>query len=206
MHIKMNTTRMLAGLALLVSAAVAISAGANSSRPPAQPTAIATVDIMDIIDGLNERTVLEKQLDDRMAARQSKLDEVVNELKVLDADIQMLAENNDARREKIAEALEKQAAAQARREALSQIASIDMGTVMAGLYGKIEIAIESIADREGYDIVLFDDSSFEVPSDGDKTNAEIVRAIITKSVIYRSDTIDITQQVITLMNNEYSAP
>jgi len=204
MHIKMNTTRMLAGLALLVSAALAISAGANSSRPPAQPTAIATVDIMDIIDGLNERSVLEKQLDDRMAARQSKLDEVVNELKVLDADIQMLAENNDARREKIAEALEKQAAAQARREALSQIASIDMGSVMAGLYEKIEVAIESIADREGYDIVLFDDSSFEIPND--KANAEVVRAIITKSVIYRSDSIDITQQVITLMNNEYSAP
>ncbi len=204
MHIKMNTTRMLAGLALLVSAAVAISAGANSSRPPAQPTAIATVDIMDIIDGLNERSVLEKQLDDRMAARQSKLDEVVNELKVLDADIQMLAENNDERREKIAEALEKQAAAQARREALSQIAAIDMGSVMAGLYEKIEVAIQSIADREGYDIVLFDDSSFEIPTD--KPNAEVVRAIITKSVIYRNDAIDITQQVITLMNNEFSAP
>ena len=204
MHTKPTPFQLFAGLVLLLSSALVLTAGATASRPPAQATAIATVDIMNIIDGLNERGVLEQQLDDRMAGRQAKLDEVVEQLKVLEADVQMLTRGTDEHREKLREGMEKQAVAQARREALSQIASIDMGEVMAGLYTKVELAIQNIAEREGYDVVLFDDTSFDLPEGS--PNPDVVRAIITKSVIYRHDSVDITQQVITLMNNEYNAP
>jgi len=204
MQTSKNTFLTLTSLAMLIGAAFVFQANANSARPPAQPTAIAIVDIMNIIDGLNERSVLEGQLEARMEARQGQLNEVVKQLEALDADIQILEPGTDAYREKLREGLEKQAVAKARREALSQIVSIDTGSVMAGLYTKIEAAISDIADREGYDIVLFDDSSFDIP-DG-APNPDVIRAIITKSVVYRHDSIDITQQVITLMNNEYSAP
>ena len=204
MHRKPTTLQMFTGLVLLVGSALVVNAGASASRPPAQPTAIATVDIMSIIDGLNEREVLESQLDDRMVDRKAKLDEVLEQLKVLDADINMLTRGTDEYREKLREGMEKQALAEARNKALSQIASIDLGEVMAGLYMKVETAIQDIAEREGYDIVLFDDTSFDIPEGA--PNADVVRAIITKSVIYRHDSIDITQQVVTLMNNEYSAP
>ncbi|MBL4808755.1 MAG: OmpH family outer membrane protein [Phycisphaerales bacterium] len=199
-----NAFLSLAGLAILLGAAFVFQANANSTRPPAQPTAIAVVDIMNIIDGLNERTVLEGQLEARMEARQEQLNEVVKQLEALDADIQILEPGTDAYREKFQEGMEKQALAETRRKILSQLVSIDTGSVMAGLYTKIETAIHDIADREGYDIVLFDDSSFGLP-DG-APNPDVIRAIITKSVVYRHDSIDITQQVITLMNNEYSAP
>lgn len=194
----------IASLAMLLSALFAVRAGATASRPPAQPTAIAVVDIVDIIAGLNEREVLENQLNDRMGARQAQLNEVVEQIKVLEADVQMLTKGTDEHREKLREYLEKQAVAKARREALSQIVSIDMGNVMAGLYGKVEAAIASIAEREGYDIVLLDDSEFPLPDNA--PDPDVYRAIITKSVVYRHDSIDITQQVITLMNNEFSAP
>jgi Skp family chaperone for outer membrane proteins len=204
MQTKQHTTLTFAAIAMLLSAAFVWHAGATASRPPAQPTAVAVVDIVDIIAGLHEREVLENQLNTRMEARQAQLDEVVKELEALDADIQFLARGTDEYREKLREGMEKQAVAKARREALSQIVSIDMGSVMARLYTKVVEAIKQISDREGYDIVLFDDSKFEIP-DG-APNQEVYRAIITKSVIYRHDSIDITQQVITLMNNEYGAP
>lgn len=204
MHSKTRTLTTLSIASILITALLAWTAGASSSRPPAQPTAIATVDIMDVIEGLNERTVLEGQLEARMESRQAQLNEVLDALKALDADLQMLNPGTDEHREKMQEGIEKQALAKTRREVLSQIVSIDNGTVMEKLFSKIETAIQDIADREGYDIVLFDDSSFEVPENS--PNQDVVRAIITKSVIYRHDSIDITQQVITLMNNEYSAP
>lgn len=204
MHTKTRTITTLSIASILITALLAWTAGASSSRPPAQPTAIATVDIMDVIEGLNERSVLEGQLEARMEARQAQLNEVLDQLKALDADLQMLNPGTDEHREKMQEGIEKQALAKTRREVLSQIVSIDNGTVMEKLFSKIETAIQDIADREGYDIVLFDDSSFEVPENA--PNQDVVRAIITKSVIYRHDSIDITQQVITLMNNEYSAP
>ncbi|MBO6512360.1 MAG: OmpH family outer membrane protein [Phycisphaerales bacterium] len=204
MHTKTRTITTLSIASILITALLAWTAGASSSRPPAQPTAIATVDIMSVIEGLNERDVLKAELEARTEARQEQLNEVLKQLEALDADIQMLKQGSDEHREKMQEGIEMQALAKTRRDVLSQIVSIDNGTVMQKLFVKIETAIQNIAEREGYDIVLFDDTSFEVPADS--PNQDVVRAIITKSLIYRHDSIDITQQVITLMNNEYSAP
>lgn len=195
---------LIALCALTITAAFAWRAGATAQRPPAQPVAVATVDIVEIINGLEEREVLENDLTRRLETRQAQVDEVVEELKVLDADIKELVPGTDAQRDKIREAMEKRAVVEARRKALSQIVSIDMGTVMAGLYGKVENAIERIAEREGLDIVLMDDSRFPLPENA--PDSEVYRAIITKGVFYRHDSIDITNQVITLMNNEFSAP
>ncbi|MFK7758398.1 MAG: OmpH family outer membrane protein [Phycisphaerales bacterium] len=189
---------------LLIGGALALRAGASSARPPAQPTAIAVVDIVDVIAGLDEPAVLEEQLNSRRELRQRQLDEIVEELKILEADLQMLTRGTDEHREKLREYLEKQAVAKARREVLSQIVSIDLGSVRAGMYMKVEQAIADIANRDGYDIVLMDDSQFPLPENA--PDADVYRAIITKSVVYRHESIDITQQVITLMNNEFNSP
>ncbi len=204
MHTKTRMLTTISIASILITALLAWTAGASSSRPPAQPTAIATVDIMSVIEGLNERDVLKAELEARTEARQEQLNSVVKQLEALDADIQMLKQGTDQHREKMQEGIELQALAKTRRDVLSQIVSIDNGTVMQKLFVKIETAVKDISEREGYDIVLFDDTSFEVPADS--PNQDVVRAIITKSLIYRHDSIDITQQVITLMNNEYSAP
>ncbi|MGJ8636993.1 MAG: OmpH family outer membrane protein [Phycisphaerales bacterium] len=204
MHTKTRMLTTISIASILITALLAWTAGASSSRPPAQPTAIATVDIMSVIEGLNERDVLKAELESRTEARQEQLNSVVKQLEALDADIQMLKQGTDQHREKMQEGIELQALAKTRRDVLSQIVSIDNGTVMQKLFVKIETAVKDISEREGYDIVLFDDTSFEVPADS--PNQDVVRAIITKSLIYRHDSIDITQQVITLMNNEYSAP
>ncbi len=204
MHTKTRMLTTISIASILITALLAWTAGASSSRPPAQPTAIATVDIMSVIEGLNERDVLKAELESRTEARQEQLNSVVKQLEALDADIQMLKQGTDQHREKMQEGIELQALAKTRRDVLSQIVSIDNGTVMQKLFVKIETAVQDISEREGYDIVLFDDTSFEVPADS--PNQDVVRAIITKSLIYRHDSIDITQQVITLMNNEYSAP
>lgn len=201
---KNTTLTTLFASILLISGALALRAGATSARPPAQPTAIAVVDIVDVIAGLDEPAVLEEQLNSRREARQQQLDEIVDELKILEADLQMLTRGTDEHREKLRAYLEKQAVAKARREVLSQIVSIDLGSVRAGMYMKVEQAIKDIADRDGYDIVLMDDSKFPLPENA--PDADVYRAIITKSVVYRHDSIDITQQVITLMNNEFNAP
>jgi Skp family chaperone for outer membrane proteins len=72
------------------------------------------------------------------------------------------------------------------------------------MYLKVTAAIESIANREGYDMVMLDDSLFPLPENA--ADPDVYRAVITKTVVYRKDSIDITNQVITLMNNEFNAP
>jgi len=195
---------LLPALAVLI-AAFAWQAGANnSSRPPAQATAVATVDIVEIIDKLEERKVRESELEARKEARQIQINEVTDQLKIMQADLAALDRSTDEYKDKIREAMEMQAVAKARGEALNQILSIDRGNVTREMYNKVSDAISRIADREGYDIVLFDDSLFPVMEDAPFN--DVYRSIISKSVLYHHNTTDITMQVYTLMNNEFTTP
>lgn len=192
---------------LVLAAAVAWQAGANTAaqRPPAQPTAVATIDIVKIFEQLNERTVLENQLDERRQARQAQLEEVNRQIRAIQEDLETtLKPGTDAYKERVREFMEQRAVAEARRTALEQIISIDRGAVRRQLYEKMRTAVTKIAERDSIDIVLFDDSGFEVPANA--SDNDVFRAIVTKGVIYTHPTVDLTQRVITLMNNEYTAP
>ncbi len=200
-----NTLLFAASILVLSLSALAWRADATSTRPPAQPTAIATVDIVAVIDGLKEREVLEESLNVRTNARQEQLTEVVNQIKVLQQNIEESGDRTtDSYKEQVRQMMELRAVAKARSEALNQIVSIDLGTVRREMYNKVAEAINAIADREGYDLVLLDDSKFPLPENA--LDQDVYRAIITKSVMFRHDTIDITTDIITLMNNEFSAP
>ncbi|PCI08320.1 hypothetical protein COB72_08570 [bacterium] len=202
-----KTTRsihpLVPALAVLLTAFV-WQAGANSSRPPAAPTAIATVDISEVINQLKEREVRESELEINMNARQNQLKEVEEKIRILEADLQDGKRGTNEYKDKLRQYMEIQAVYKARSEALNQIVSIDRGTVMHEMYTKVSDAISRIADREGYDIVLFDDSLFEIPEGA--MFPDVFRSIVTKSVIYRHDSIDITGQVVNLMNSEFIAP
>ena len=189
----------------IVIAAAAWQAGAkNASRPPAQPTVVVTVDIVEVIDQLEERKVRESQLDANKSARQDQLNEVLDQLKVIQTDLEVLNRNTDEYKDKVRQAMEMQAVVKARGEALNQILSLDRGNVTREMYQKITNAITRISDREGYDIVLFDDSLFPVAEN--VPFSDVYRSIISRSVIYRHESVDITGQVVTLLNNEFTAP
>ena len=201
-----SITPLLATLGILI-AAFAWQAGAHSAtatRPPATPTAIATVDVVTIFDQLQELQDLEADLDNRKSTRQSQLDEVNNQLKAITADLEVMNRGTDEYKDKVREAMEMQAVYKARSDALNQILSIDRGNMMRDLFTSVSDAISRVADREGYDVVLFDDSAFVVPEN--VPHQEVQRAIVTRSLIYRHNSIDITNQVIDLMNSEYSTP
>jgi Skp family chaperone for outer membrane proteins len=194
---------LLPALALLLAAFV-WQAGANSSRPPAQPTAVATVDIVEVIDQLEERKVREQELEARKASSQEKLNEVINQLRTLQADLEALSRGTDEYKDKVRQAMEMNSVVKARGEALNQILSIDRGNVSREMYEKVTDAISRIAEDKGYDVVLFDDSLFPIVEDA--PYQDVFRSIISKSVIYRHSSVDITNQVTTLLNEEFFKP
>ena len=203
-----NQTRsihpLIPTIAILI-AAVAWQAGANNaSRPPAQSTSVVTVDIVEVIDKLVERGVREDELEANKDNRQAQLEEIADQIRILEADLKVSTRGTDDYKDKIRQAMEIQAVYKARGEALNQILSIDRGNVSRELYQKINEAVNRIADREGYDIVLFDDSLFPIQEDA--PYQEVFRSIITRNIISHHSSTDITDQVITLMNNEFTAP
>lgn len=190
---------------LVLIAAMAWQAGANSAnnaRPPAQPTAVATVDIVTIFDSLTELKDLETKLEQRRVSSQAALEEVNNRLKTISADLEAMTRGTEDYKNKVKDAMELQAVYKARSEALNQILSIERGSMTRDLYNKVSDAITRISEREGYDVVLFDDSTFIVPENA--AYQDVYRAIVTRSLMYRNDGIDITNQVVSLMNSEYT--
>ena len=186
-------------------AALAWHAGANSAsstRPPATPTAIATVDIVGVFDQLQELSDMETRLESRQKSSQAELEDVANQLKTIIADLEVLTRGTEEHRNKVRERMELQAVLEARGGALNQILSIERGSMTRELYNKVSDAIARVADREGYDAVLFDDSQFIVPEN--KPYQDVYRAIVTRSLLYRHNSIDITDQVVSLMNSEYT--
>lgn len=194
---------LIPALGVLLTAFV-WQAGANSVRPPAASTAVATVDIVMVIDGLKEREVREAQLENNKNARQAQLEEVAAQINILKADLEAGTRGTDEYKDKIRQAMEIQAVYEARGNALNQILSIDRGNVTREMYEKIIDSVSRISEREGYDTVLFDDSLFPILDD--VPYQDVFRSIISRSVIYRHESVDITNQVITMMNNEFNTP
>ncbi len=190
---------------LVLIAALAWQAGANSAnttRPPAQPTTVATVDIVTIFDQLTELKDLEAKLEQRRTSSQADLEEVNTRLKTISADLEAMTRGTEDYKNKVKDAMELQAVLKARSEALNQILSIERGSMTRDLYNKVSDALSRISEREGYDVVLFDDSTFIVPENA--AYQDVYRAIVTRSLMYRHDSVDITGQVVSLMNSEYT--
>lgn len=209
MTARSRLSALLPALLVLVAAIAWQGGSLNASqRPPATPTAVATLDIVEVFEKLNERTVLEGQLEARVKQRQSQLDEVNKNIQAIQADLDpktgTLKPGTDEYKERVRQFMEQRAVAEARRNALQQIISLDQGGVRRQLYQKIRDAVAKVAQRDGIDIVVLDDSQFPVPENN--PDDDVYRAIITKGVLYRHESIDLTQRVITLMNNEYTAP
>lgn len=195
------------GLAVLaLGAAVSLAWHANaSSRPPATPTAVATVDLVSVLNGLEEKQVLETKLQASLDSRQKQLDDLVKQLETVQADIQTLSPGTDAYREKVRQLVELRNLAQTRRQILEQIIAAERATMLRDLYGKIAAAVQRISERDGWDIVLMDDSAFPLPQ-GDVSDRDMERAIVSRLIVYRHESVMITGEVVTLLNNEYKAP
>lgn len=188
-----------------ITAAVAAALGVSAARrPPAQPTAVAVVDLVAVLEGLNERADLERNLERELETRRQQIQDVNTQIETVQADLETLAAGSDERREKARELFELQAIGEARARAINQIVSIEKGAVFRELYEKIEEAIAELSQRDGYDAVFLNDATFPIPTNA--SDIDVERAILSRSVLYAHPSVDITDSLVAFMNNQYAAP
>lgn len=199
-------------LALMLGAAVlgsaAWHAGASAAhRQPAAPTATAVVNLPNILEALAEREVRQRELDGSAQGRQAQLDALTERIKGIEADLDpesgTLKPGTSQYREKVIELRELQVSIEARFKLLNQVLSFERGAVLHDLYRKIEVAVAQIAERDGYHLVLLDDTDFSIPEEAGQDDMN--RAILSRAMLYSHPATDISEQVITLLNNEFQA-
>lgn len=177
-------------------------AGATSALR-AQPTAVAVADLQGIFNALKEKTAIEAQIKTETEQLQQQEQEKRKAISQMRQDLGVLAPGSDAYKQKENQlkqaAIELQVWTQFQQQQLTSERSIQIES----LYRQTVAAIGRIAQDNGYDLVLYTDGA---EPDFQYENAQQLAAQIQmRKVLYASNAVNITDQVIQRMNNEYEA-
>lgn len=164
----------------------------------AKPTAVAVVNVAELISKCDKNKAFQAEVQKRDAAfvqERTKRQQAITKLRN-DLDIVANAERQKKIREITKATYEYQAWEQIERQNLLR----DQRMFLIELYGDIDAAVSAIAQREGYDIVLFD-----TPTPDFDTIApdQLIQVIGNRRVVYRADEVSITAVVLEKLNRDY---
>ncbi len=186
------------------------AAGGGGGRP----AVIATVRLGTVIEKLDKRAsdfanlqALKAKVQKEEKERKDAIDKMQQQLKAMvEANG---AENPNAEMFKLQEDL---GLASLRFQAWSRFtldkADIEQSLVLQDLYRSIKTAAAQMATAAGYDLVLVDDSQGELRTTPDariSRDAQILQQISDRRMLYANPMLDITDELITRMNNEWKA-
>lgn len=172
-------------------------------QPVSEHVRVAVVDLQRLFAGLNESAEKQQRLNELAERLQQQVDELAQRLDAARRERDLLPRNSPEYWDLASRILELEVQAKARKEAGQQLLSLHAGDVMVESFEKMLDAITRYARQEGFDVVLADDRPV-LPPRG--KGANVVRdAIDSRQVLYAGPRVDITDALITMMNNEYRA-
>lgn len=169
------------------------------NQPKAGKTAVAVVNVAELIAKCQKNQDFQAVAQKRQVKLRQEQKDRETKINQLRQDLDLVA--NAAERQKkereITKALyEFQAWQQIEQQNLLR----DQRTFLIELYGEIDQAVAAIAQREGYDLVLFDTPS----PDFDQLNPEqLVQVIGNRRVVYRSEDVNLTPVVLEKLNLDH---
>jgi Skp family chaperone for outer membrane proteins len=196
---KRHVLGMAVVLAVVASSLVGWEALAGRLAP--SPTVVSTVDLPRVLDSLAE---WQAEVDRSQAAAeqfQQDLRQRSEELEALDADLEDFVVGTPKQTE--AQRLVKKASIDLR--AFMGLADMQetrtKQRAMLRIYNHIRDASAELANRDGYGLVIMDDSAIPIPED----SRDVLGDISARRVLYASSTLDITQMLIDYMNTQWRA-
>ena len=166
-------------------------------------TGVAVVDVQKAFDALREKVQVEAELQSAAdvvkqedTRRQQKLQELQQDLKILAAGTAPY----DRKQEELERAaLDRQVWLQFQQAKLNR----ERAVRIEGIYKKMVDAIGRVATAGGFKIVLFKEPEMTL---GQITKPEQISAVIgARKVLWSADELDLTDQVIQKLNNEFSS-
>ncbi|MCA9277979.1 MAG: OmpH family outer membrane protein [Phycisphaeraceae bacterium] len=197
--------------------AVALAAGmwfmtreSNASRRTfAPPTSVALVNISVLFESLDEAEASEKALDAKLERWVTEQAKAADAYRAAEEEVKLQTPWSVEWIETQRRIAEYGGKLQSLDTVLKSLKSRDRGAMYRRMYAKACVEIEKIAAAEGYDIIMLDDRTYyELDNEdrwGTRTAAETFLAITSRQIIYAKNSVDITQRVITAMNNAFHA-
>ena len=204
MKITMNLPVFVIVVLLAVVAGYEVFAGRAAAPTPA---VVAVVRIEPLFDGLKQRA-------EAAAGVDQLLGEIETEAQARQEAIEALREEHrntvDAtEREAVADTI---AMETLKNDSWLQTAKqkheLDKAVYLQNLYKKVFDAIQTLALTEGYDLVIVDDSGDALPfvrSSRVVPQVQVLQQLTSRKVLFVNPTLDITEDLIMRMNNEFNA-
>lgn len=209
---RFNPSTLVLTLALVAVAAMAFvrpgAAGASASYR-ASPTAVASINLERLIFELDEYKALAKSAADEVDRRQKQIDALAEEVKDLDADLKKLDPATQAYATMKRDRDMKHASLETRFTWLMRWQSEDDAILLTKVYEKALLAIDEVAKRDGWDLVINASGQNPVPRElnlrPEQTRAFVLEWIQSRRVLFAGEASDITSTVAKHMNNKYAA-
>jgi Skp family chaperone for outer membrane proteins len=187
--------------------AAALHRTADSAPPPAAPAPVSVVfcDVARVINSLKE---FEKEKGTHRATQEElrgKLKGTRDQLEKIDSDLKENKYGKDplARARAVAEFKELEGIYKVREGIYDLQLDFAVADSFNRLYGKATEAVQSLAKKEGIDIVLLDDRAITLPALGNSRTGDVMKTMENKRVMYAREGLDITDRVINLMNEQF---
>jgi Skp family chaperone for outer membrane proteins len=180
-------------------------------RPAAQNRApvVVTVDMTRLVDGLEQRQAAEADLkarSDRFEADQATRSQELADLK---EQLKAIPETDKKAREELQDRYGRKAVKfQAWQQAQKEAFEIDTALQLRDIDNSIRAAIADLAEANGYDLVLTDDSAREITYNREAQvpgGVQVRQQMLSRRVLYVDRSVDVTNELIARMNNEFNA-
>lgn len=199
--LKRNAATLLAIVGISIGLFATLQASALS-RKPASPTSVAVVDWIAVTDKASEWSEMMAQvtkIGEGLMEEDAKTKKSLNDLK---ESIAVLPEGSDSQQREQDKLIIQSLQYDTWKKFAENKVAMEKARRQIRLYNKITAAVAKIAERDGWQIVLWDDSRSKKPDELKLNDAADL--ISRRQVLFaRKDAVDITDEVILLLNNEF---
>ncbi len=197
MHTKtMVFVLLLAALVAFGSMGVATAQLAGKGRP----TSVAVMDVERAFNAMKEKAQIEADLQVQTQKLQEEKTNREKELRQLQADLEILAPDTPAFVQKQSDLEQKAVELQSWAQFQTAKVNRERAVQIEGLYRKLSEGAGRVAKENGYDLVIFKEGAVNFR----RANPEQLSALIQiRKLLWAADDLDITDLVLTTLNNEY---
>lgn len=187
-------------VALITCAFLAWRAGAQSAPSAPTPPTVAMVNLEKVINNLEELatrnaevTALREELQKGVDAKGAELSKMGDSLKILQP-------NSPEHKKTQQEALRKRVEIEVDGKIAEQLLDQKKAEVHRGLFIKIQDAVNRLAKQRGYALVLSHDGEIDII---EGQEGQVTRQIAMRRILYADKSLDVSDELLGMMNNEW---
>jgi Skp family chaperone for outer membrane proteins len=191
---------MLIMAGLFISLAAYQSVAIRNLEALIKPAVLVTVDLERVFNNLDEREAADVELQRLAEQLQSQGNRRAEEIDGIREDLEIYTPGSDEHQEMLTKLAMTSHDYRAFVEFSRMRIDASKAVTMRRIYSSIKAAVEREAQAKGYDVVFVNDSLAPLPT---ADEVETSRQISARRMLYSNPQLDITQDIITRMNNEF---